>query len=546
MRLKAILADDEPNILRNLQAVIPWDELDIEIVGTAKNGIEALELSTLHGPDLVMSDIRMPLMDGITFVQKLREINEACKVLMVTGYQDFEYARSLMRVGVSDYILKPINYEELENCIRKLASEVRENKAIKQEEQQKWGKMKNLAYEKILQDVLMNCTEISTHTLLPIDNKDLETMRYSFMMIDVDDYSQKSLPWSEQERKLWNFAVRNVMQDSLADYKAEYSVLQMREGEWCLLIQWATGGEDGIGAQGEEAQRQEIQMQTNLYEVAIKLQKDVRESVKLGVSVGFYPSAVGLRLLSDTYRKLQRFMQLNLDKQESVLLYKESKESTDANSSLWYLVEEIVTGLKQLNRSKTEDALNRLKLLLEGLPNSSFARAYQMLHFLILHVLRELREMNSLDAQEEEQVWRQLDKSESIQHLLQVMVQLAAIGLEGTNKKKNSELLMTAAKEYIRTHYSNDFGIEDIASSLGISSSYFSLLFKQHFGETFVEYVTKHRMELAKSMLLHSDKNITDIGRSVGYMERRYFTKVFQKFTGEIPSEYREKRMESK
>lgn len=544
MKLKAILADDEPNILRNLQAVIPWGELEIDLVGTAKNGVEALDLCELHGPDLVMSDIRMPLMDGITFVQKLREINEECKVLMVTGYQDFEYARSLMRVGVSDYILKPINYEELENCIRKLAIEIRDSKATKQEEQQKWGKMKNLAYEKILQDVLMNYTEISAQTLLPIDNMDLETLQYSFIMIDVDDYSQKSLPWSEQERKLWNFAVRNVVQDSLADFRAEFSVLQMREGEWCLFIQWDAAGDVENGSNGSKTDKDFVRSRLN--EVAVKLQKDVRESVKLGISVGFFPGTVGLRALSETYRKLQRFMQLHLDKQESVLSYKESKEPPDANSSLWFLVEEIVTGLKQLNRNKTEDALNRLKLLLEGLPNSSFARAYQMLHFLILHVLRELREMNSLDVQEEEQVWCQLDKSESIPHLLQVMVQLAAIGLEGTNKKKNSELLMTAAKEYIRTHYSNDFGIEDIASSLGISSSYFSLLFKQHFGETFVEYVTKHRMELAKSMLLHSDKSITDIGRSVGYIERRYFTKVFQKFTGEIPSEYREKRMGAK
>ncbi|SDN53579.1 two-component system, response regulator YesN [Paenibacillus sp. yr247] len=532
MKLKAILADDEPNILRNLQAVIPWDELEIDIVGTAKNGIEALELCGLHVPDLIMSDIRMPLMDGITFVQKLREINEECTVLMVTGYQDFEYARSLMRVGVSDYILKPINYEELENCIRKLANEIRVMKLSKQEEQQKWGKMKNLAYEKIMQDVLMNYTEITPNTLLPIDNMDLETLTYLFAMIDVDNYSQKSLHWAEKERKLWNFAVRNVLQDSLTDEKLKFTVLQMREGEWCLLIQWD--------------ETDESMVQTKLSEIAVQLQNDVLQSVKLGISVGFFPVAVGLRQLSNAYRKLQRFMQLNLGKQESVLLYKESKEPADANTSLWFLVEEIVTGLKQLNRLKTEDALNRLKLLLEGLPDSSFARAYQMLHFLILHLLRELREMNTLNIQEEEQVWSLLDKSESIQHLIQVMVQLVALGLEGTNKKKNSELLMAAAKEYIRTHYSKDFGIEDIASSLGISSSYFSLLFKQHFGETFVEYVTKHRMELAKSMLLHSDKSITDIGKSVGYIERRYFTKVFQKFTGEIPSEYRDKRKEAK
>ncbi|MDR6881816.1 response regulator [Bacillus sp. 3255] len=533
MRLKAILADDEPNILRNLQMVIPWTELEIDIAGTARNGMEALELCKMHVPDLVMSDIRMPLMDGITFVGQLREINETCKVLMVTGYQDFEYARSLMRYGVRDYILKPINYEELETSIRHLAGVIREEKASKREEQMRWGRMKNLAYEKILQDVLLNCTDVAANTLLPIDNVDLDTLKYSFMLIDVDDYSQQSLHWPEQERKLWNFAVRNVLQDSMAGHKAEFSVLQMREGEWCLLIQWDESDTD----ESSDAR---------LGGLAAQLQKNVRESVKLGISVGFYPTAVGLRELSGTYRKLQRFMQLNMGKQEAVLRYKESQEPADANSSLWFLVEEVVTGLKQLNRAKTEDALNRLKTLLEGLPNSSFARAYQMLHFLILHVLRELREMSSLNVQEEERVWRQLDQSESIPHLFQVMEQLAAIGLEGANKKKNSEVLMAQAKEYIRTHYSSDFGIDDVAGSLGISSSYFSLLFKQHFAETFVEYVTRHRMELAKSMLLHSDKSITDIGKSVGYVERRYFTKVFQKFTGEIPSEYREKRMEAK
>ncbi|MBD0381780.1 response regulator [Paenibacillus sedimenti] len=531
MRLKAILADDEPNILRNLQLVIPWDELQIDIVGTAKNGIEALELSRLHIPDLIMSDIRMPQMDGIMFVEKLREINDNCVVLMVTGYQDFEYARSLMKFGVSDYMLKPINYEELEHTIRKLAEQIRDKKQLKLDEQQKWGKVKNLAYEKILYDVLMNCTEITPINLLPIDEIDLDRLTYVFAMIDVDDYSQKSLLWTEEDRKLWNFAVRNVLQDSLAGELLKFSILQMREGEWCLLIQCESSEEQTALA--------------SVFRLAKQMQNDVLRTVKISISVGVYPEIVGIRGLSSVYKKLQRLMQLSLEKQQSVLVYKESKEPPDANISLWYLVEEIVSGLKQLHRTKTEDALGRLKSLLEGLPNSSFTRAFQMLHFLILHLLRELREMNGIDLKEEEEVWRKLDKSESIQHLLQVMVQLVSLGLEGTNKKKNSELLMTAAKEYIRTHYSTDFGIEDIARALGISSSYFSLLFKQHYGETFVEYVTKHRMELAKSMLLLSDKSITDIGKSVGYTERRYFTKVFQKFTGEIPSEYRDKRRES-
>ncbi|MFS0839792.1 helix-turn-helix transcriptional regulator [Paenibacillus sp. 1P03SA] len=99
---------------------------------------------------------------------------------------------------------------------------------------------------------------------------------------------------------------------------------------------------------------------------------------------------------------------------------------------------------------------------------------------------------------------------------------------------------MVNAKEYIAKNLSNDFGVEEIADHLGISCSYFSLLFKQHFGETFLENLTRQRIELAKSLLRMSDKSITQIGKQVGYAERRYFTRVFYKFTGMTPSEYRE------
>jgi two-component system response regulator YesN len=528
MRLKAILADDEPNILRNLQSVIPWEDLDIEIVGTAKNGMEALELSRRHQPDLVLSDIRMPLMDGIAFVEKLREFNESCEVLMVTGYQDFEYVRSLMRHGASDYILKPINYEELESTIGKIALKIRTKQLSILMKEQKWGMMMNLAYEKILYDVLMDYTTITPKTLLPYDEIDLESLSYRVCLIDLDDYSHKQLLWNVDERKLWNFAVRNVLQDALKHEQLRYVVLQMREGEWCVLI--------------ERNSSSELDPSEKISKWVAQLQLEVQRHVKLNVSTGIFPDEVSIHRLPVVYKRLQRMMQLSPNKQQTMLIYKDIKESSDSTFSLWNLVEEIIAGLKQVDRRKTEDALKRLNGLLEALPAGSFVRAAQILHFLILHLLREMREISSIDSAEEEAVWSKLDQSEGIHELLQVMKILVEQGLEGNHKKKNSELLMESAKEYIRKHYSQDFGMEDIADSLRISCSYFSLLFKQHFGETFVEYVTKHRMELAKSMLLLSDKSVTDISKSVGYMERRYFSKVFQKYTGEIPSEFRDKR----
>ncbi|MCH1641270.1 AraC family transcriptional regulator [Paenibacillus timonensis] len=98
-----------------------------------------------------------------------------------------------------------------------------------------------------------------------------------------------------------------------------------------------------------------------------------------------------------------------------------------------------------------------------------------------------------------------------------------------------------SAQNYIQNHLGHDFGIEDIADYLGISSSYFCLLFKNHFGETFVEYLTKQRMEMAKCLLRSSERSIAQIGTSIGYQERRYFTKVFQKYTGMTPSDFRQK-----
>ena len=111
MNIKALLVDDEVNILKNLTIVIPWDEIQVELVGTARNGVEALEMVKEHNPDLILSDIRMPVMDGLEFIRELRKLGNTSEVLMLTGYQEFEYARVALQNRVRDYILKPINYD---------------------------------------------------------------------------------------------------------------------------------------------------------------------------------------------------------------------------------------------------------------------------------------------------------------------------------------------------------------------------------------------------------------------------------------------------
>ncbi len=439
MRLKALLIDDEVNILRNLELVLPWEALDITIVGLAKNGVQALELATRHEPDIIFCDIRMPVMDGIQFLERLREVNESAEVIMLTGYQDFEYARSVIRHRVSEYMLKPFNYDELTAVLERLSARIRAERRAKLGEERRLGKAMGLAYEKQLYDILRGYTSADALRPLQESGQSWVEGRYALMLADADDYRNKCRSYNDQERQLWNFAGLNVLQEALASEGIDYAVLQLDEGQWAVLIERPVRAAQSGQESGEQSGLDEAAEADGLAELrryALTLQRAVAENAKIDLSIGIYAADVSVHELAGAMKLLQKTIQLAADRDRSILV-------CQASSS---------------------------------------------------------------------------------------------------GNKKHADALMHTAKEYIHKHIAKDMGIDELADYLGISGSYFSLLFKQHYGCTFLEYVTAERIELAKSLLLITDKSVTEIARSIGYLERRYFNKVFQKLTGELPSEYREKR----
>jgi two-component system response regulator YesN len=526
MKLKAMLVDDELPILNNLNYVLPWENMNIEVVTLARNGAEAMEGVRMHHPDIILCDIRMPIMDGMTFLEEVRKIDSACEILMLTGYQEFEYARTAIQFGVRDYILKPIDYEKLELTVRKIANSLLAERAEQRKKETQWDKVAHLAYEKILYDVLMGLSTVGEHHLLPLDEQDADDLIFTCLLVDIEGYSQKSLHWTDQERKLWNFAVGNVLKEALLPFQLKYSALQIREGEWCVLIEHQNG----------DASDADLSAQSWLQ----TLQQAVSDNVKLSVSVGVYPGTVSFDGLSDAYKNIQRIMLQHAGSNRIFSVTEENLENQETNRSLWNILEEIVSGLRQLERAKLDKALQNLQRCLAANDVQLPIKSEPFMNYVLIQLLREMREMEVVTSQEEEAVWKKLQYSMGLKDVMETIVHLTDHALETALSKKTSELFMISAKEYIHRCLSSDIGVEEVADHLGISNSYFSLLFKAHFGETFVEYVTKQRMEQAKSMLRASDKSIAKICALVGYAQRRYFTKVFQKYTGMTPSEYRE------
>lgn len=527
MRLKALLVDDEINILKNLQMVIPWDALDIEVVGTAKNGQLALELAKEHRPHLILCDIRMPVMDGIEFLGALREFDPDAEVIMLTGYQDFNYVRSVMRYEVKDYILKPIDYEELEKTISRLADGIRERNVEQISIQQEWKQVFHLAYEKILYDRLVDLGGGSTKPFAKLHELEEKSLSFAMMLVDVADYTKKERTWEEKERKLWNFAIHNLLQENMALFEVASSVLQVRSGEWCVLV---------------ETMPPDVFDRQQSLEWGEKLRQAVESYLRLTIRVALYPSPVPLEHLARTYKSLQRSLNLSQNATAGVVLSEKARGGSDNTpEQLWDRIEEMVTGLKRCDRRRTETALKELNESFRMLPESSFERIEPILHYLCIHLLREMRGMDVMTREEEAAVWRQIDRNQGIRETMSVINKLVDQSMDSVMKKKTSDVLMLSAKDYIERNLSTELSIDALADYLGISGSYFSLLFKQHFSETFVEYVTKQRMEMAKSLLALSDKSVTQIGQMVGYVERRYFTRVFSKYTGMLPSEFRDR-----
>ncbi|MBO9599023.1 MAG: response regulator [Cohnella sp.] len=526
MKLKALLVDDEINILKNLQLVIPWDALDIEVIGMAKNGQLALELAREHRPQLILCDIRMPVMDGIEFLGALREFDPDAEVIMLTGYQDFNYVRSVMRYEVKDYILKPIDYEELEKTISRLADDIRERSVEQITIQQEWKQVFHLAYEKILYDRLVDLGGGSTKPFAKLHELDERSLSFAMMLVDVADYTKKERTWEEKERKLWNFAIHNLLQENMASFGVASSVLQVRNGEWCVLVETMPP---------ETFERQQC------VKWGEQLRHAVESYLKLTIRVALHPAPVSLDQLARTYKSLQRSLNLSQNAADGVVLSEKPRGGLDTPEQLWDRIEEMVTGLKRCDRRRTESALRELNESFRLLPEASFERIAPILHYLCIHLLREMRGMDVMTREAEAAIWRQIDRNQGIRETLSVINRLVDLSLDSVMKKKTSDVLMLSAKDYIERNLSADLSIDALAEYLGISGSYFSLLFKQHVGETFVEYVTKQRMEMAKSLLALSDKSVTQIGQMVGYVERRYFTRVFSKYTGMLPSEFRDR-----
>ena len=519
-KYRVVLVDDEPIILRSLRAAIPWNELQLDIVGEARNGEAALHLISETSPHIIISDIRMPVIDGITLMKEVLSRNSKLIFIFISGYGEFEYAREALRQGAFDYLLKPIDHDELTDMLTRARARLysqKENDQLLHSVEM----LSILARERMFAELTLGNPR-PLQQLHWLENSELEG-EYFMAVVQLDDYASLTAKWSSEEKRLWLFAIRNITEEWSME-NGGMTVFPFHNGEWIILFPGSLN--DQKRSLGEN------------------LILGIKRYSKLSCSVGISRSTQGIDQLSSIYplaakALYQRFYsgQAGVYMDEEGLLpdSREIKYPKELEAAL-------MDSIRTLNM---ESMLRQFDEMAEYIETQAFPKeiAERLITEMTVVLYRQFEHLNLLVDWTLDGLLSKLHTLETLNEMIEALKQEFRQWMLESNKtltREDGRSVIDKVIRYIDSNYHKDLSIEEVSELADLSISHFCTMFKQISGYTFLEYVTYCRMEKAKYMLQNSNVKVYQIAPLVGYQDSRYFTQVFKRATGKTPTEYRE------
>ena len=219
--LKIMIVDDEFYFREAIKISLPWNELGFEICGEAKNGRDALEKVAAIKPEIIIVDINMPIMDGLEFVQHLRETNNDIKIIILTGHSEFNYARQAVKLGVFNYLLKPVDEEELKKTLLDLRNIINKENRIKMEMDRLMQQVRAsmpLLKDKFLNELLRgNLSKKDSGTIKRMEYLKINSVSDYYLAVTIEVDTDEDFNWDDEDKQLWKFAVSNIADEILSE-----------------------------------------------------------------------------------------------------------------------------------------------------------------------------------------------------------------------------------------------------------------------------------------------------------------------------------------
>jgi two-component system response regulator YesN len=519
-----MIVDDEIIFRDYLRSLLPWEDYGMEVVAEARNGADALEQAELCKPDIMLVDISMPFMDGLQLTEQLKQSLPDTVVVLVTGHNEFEYARKAIKLGVQDYILKPFTKEELLLTLIHINSNIHKAHEIKLTVKANETMLNEWTLNRLLTNELPDSEE-TRDRLAALHLHAASSYTYQVACIEIDHLEVK---WdSSSDRELWKFAVTNILNETL-QVEGRLTVFNGPEGR-IICIYALEDKHSGAFITGFEQLKELIK-------------KYLKLTITIGVG-GAYPLHDGVRRsYNEAIDALHNKFVIGND---SVIVYNERRihagqwSSGIVNSQRQ---EELQLALRLMDRQAVETHLQEIFGAMK-LQSLSIDYVYVICMGLVSTCLSHLTE-NGHPVEdcfgEHFYPYSIVTKKQSIDETGQWILELhlKVMDYMKLHRLTKSDKIADLAQQYIHAHYGDpELKVEQIAQHVFINASYLRAIFKKAHGVTVTDYVTKLRMHTAKDLLFSGDMKVSDVSTKVGYNDPAYFSRAFKKYYGYAPSE---------
>lgn len=535
--LKVFLVEDESIVREGLKKNIPWQEYGYQFMGEASDGEMALPMIRKIRPDVLITDIKMPFMDGLALSQIVTQEIPDIRIIIISGYDEFEYAQRAIRVGVEQYLLKPIT----RGALRKVLLEIREK--IETEKEQK-------NYLETFQNEMKEYEDYSRRSflekvfggVLSVQQIYEEAAKLS-LELDAPCYNLVLLSLQAKHQNP-EIAVREP--EGINRVREALLRFFMRFPEY-LAFRWNISLY-GILIKGETERMEELEQRC-----ISNIEKICREEE---FSMEWY-AAIGrpverLSLLPECYTKVNHILAHRFfNPQQHILTEKDAVEFLPGKDTKSFesvdsakVNPEIIQGfLREGKQEEIEDFVNGYLAGVKDALESRLFRDYLLLNvrFTTVNYMEVLGiSKEELLAEDDNEKVREVSvNSRDIYGYIQELLERALI-LRDRESENQGKKVLKKGLEYIEEKFSEDtLSLNSVAGAIGVSGNYFSSVFSQEMQMTFIEYVTKKRMDKAKKLLRQSEMHSGDIAAEVGYKDPHYFSFVFKKTVGCTPREYR-------
>lgn len=534
--MKVIISDDEPRVCQLVENLIDWSSLGMTVEAIVYNGTDAMDAIREHQPEIVITDIRMPGMDGLELIRDAKEIKPDIAFIIISGFRHFEYAQNAIKYGVEDYLLKPIKKDELYHTLKKIRSSFLERQETLSREESYHRLIQNNV-DQLRAEFLDRCLE---KNYLAQNSFTLDTWnqqyRYQFrpgtfqiMLIKldgIDTRDEENLSYIQEKTLL-------VLRRFISDLCIESEFLY--RNTVCIAVLNYRAGADAV---------REVRRAVKQGLKELLFQKDIFQNLSISIGLGVPVDTVGKLYLSR--KTAMRAIEQRLIKGNNQVLEGEcGEERSFAYTDIFAdFNKQFSKALEWMDEREAREALRSLKQQMKSGQDITGHEILQMAkEALNLYCLSMRQYKMSIDGEESffERTIETLDNMGSLEEIYDYLIRTigesfhTAIEL----KKQDNVRPVRDGKQYIQQHYSEPISLEIVSRELGFNPTYFSSLFKKETGLTFLEYVTEVRMEMAKEFLRDTDWTVADICERVGYKDTKYFSKSFRKITGLKPNEYR-------